>query len=348
MVRAPRTRMSPYRFTPSIPRARPASSRPGARDVVRHLRRRALDASYVASAACAALALVPRGARAQLAIIRTSAAAPLDVDSGRVFPAPMFVGDVGHGNGSADDSHAWDATLVGVIQLRTRNGKNAIVGQVANELTANPYTSGGLNPRGTAWEETVSLMRRTSLVDVSIGYAFRCRHEVDGATAVDERPSTPATAPTTRIVMTKGLKIELASHDVVVAPRTHVRAFVSADRFTAHEDWRLPQSLAGPDWAHSTGRVTGALRVSRTVGRWAAPYGRVWASTTFFDANGDGAAVTHGTGTRLEAGVRLGAGGGTLDVFAASERLFDDLSHATPTRSRATIVGVRLGSGAFF
>lgn len=318
----------------------------------RSLRRpAAVVAATLAGPLTAALtaALAPRAAGAQLAILRTSAAAPLDVEPGRRFPTPAFVGDFARGYGSTEDARAWNLTLAGLVQLRTRSGRTALVGRVGNEMTANPYNSGGLNPRGTAWEENVYLLQRVgSVLAVSGGVFFRCRHEIDGATPIDERPGADSSRIGTRIVMNKGVELGLATRELAPAPRVRLRAEASVDRFTAREDWRLPNTTAGPYWTSARGRVAAAARLSYHAAAGAAPYVRGWASTTWFGRSEVGTPPQRGTGGRLEAGVRLGTRSTAFDVFAAGEHYFDDLANPVPQRSRVLAVGVRAGHAAFF
>lgn len=315
---------------------------------LRARRRASVRAVTAVAAAVAALAgAIPAAAGAQLAVLRTTTAAPLDMQPGRRFPSPAFVGDLARGFGSTDGARAWNATLRGLVQIRTRGGRLALVGELANEMTANPYNAGGLNPRGTAWEEDVRLVGRLPYVDVQLGTFFRCRHEVDGATPIDERPNVPATPVTARVVMNKGIELGAASRELTFGRRLRARVAGSVDRFTAREDWRVPVTTTGPSWAQATGRATGTVRLSVVASRWAEPYVRAWGSTTAFRA-ADGAPARHGRGTRVETGVRFGNTGGRFDLFAVREALFDDLSHANPAPSRVVGFGVRAASAAFF
>ncbi len=302
----------------------------------------------VTAAALVALA-VPAAARAQPAVLRTSEVAVLEVDSGRIFPRPVFAGDFARGFGSTEDAHAWNLTLSGTVALRTRGGGTALVGRVGHEMTANPYNSGGLNPRGTAWEETLGVLQRVGGVELNAGVFFRCRHEVDATTPLDERPGAPPSRVGTRIVMTKGVSLGLGSRDVRLSARTRLRGAASVDRFTAREDWRVPLTVDGPSWARASGRVTGTLRVAHALRAGVEPYARGWTTTVLFAPSTEPGSVRRGTGARLELGSRLGRpGAGAVDVFVVGERFFDDLTNPVPQRSRVVSVGVRLGSHALY
>jgi hypothetical protein len=301
----------------------------------------ALLASAVASGVAA------RPAAAQLAVLRTSEVAALEVDPGRRFPRPVFAGDFARGYGSTEDAHAWNLTLSGTVQLRTRGGRTALVGRVGHELTANPYNSGGLNPRGTAWEETVYLLQRVGGVELRGGVFFRCRHEVDATTPLDERPGALPSRMGTRIVMNKGVSLGLDLRPIALGPRTRLRAGMGVDHFTAREDWRIPRSVAGPHWARASGRGTLMVRLAHAASANVEPYARGWAATTMFEPDSAPGAVRQGTGARFEIGTRFGSrDGGAVDVFVVRERFFDDLTNPVPQRSRVLSVGVRLGSHA--
>jgi hypothetical protein len=177
---------------------------------------------------------------------------------------------------------------------------------------------------------------------------FRCRHEIDSATPVDERVGAGESRIGTRIVMHKGVELGVATREVALAPRLRLRAEASLDRFTAREDWRLPNTDAGPYWTRASGRTAATVRLTYRASDVALPYVRGWASRTGFERASPDAPAVRGLGGRVETGVRLGTGSAAFDVFAAGERYFDDLANPVPQRSRVLSVGVRAGHATFF
>src|SRR4051812_35080157 len=94
-------------------------------------------------------------ARGQMFAARSVIAVPLD-DTSKVngfLPAFYYAAEAQRGWRSAGDDRAWDARLVGTIEMwRSRSQRTSFLVIAGDEMVANDRKDGGFNPRGISWE----------------------------------------------------------------------------------------------------------------------------------------------------------------------------------------------------
>ncbi|MGQ0639673.1 MAG: hypothetical protein ACT4P6_02725 [Gemmatimonadaceae bacterium] len=256
------------------------------------------------------------------------------------LPRIDFYGEAQRGFGSAEGELAWDVKIAGVMELYRWSGRTALVAVVGHELTANPFNSIGFNPRGAIWEETLFLVRRAAAFDWHVGVFHRCRHEIDNSHPPDESAIDPAYVPTARLLSLTGVHAGLASRDISLGSATFIQWFVRAERYATTTDNREPRNSEAPFWKRALGAVGGGTRFQRDVGTDRSLYARSWASVMLFTGAGN---TTGETQWRTEIGARVAGRGGGLDLFAAYERTFDDVTRPTPQRSGVFGLGIRFG-----
>ena len=277
---------------------------------------------------------------------------PLDDSTRRngLLPGFSYMADLQRGWGSAGDDRAWDARLAGTIELWRAHGRTALLIGVADELVANARRDGGFNPRGITWELSGGAAHRFDRaggVTVQLDFVHYCRHAVDNLD-MPGGPPGPGDVPSQRTMSANGPRLRVIAPAMPVGRRVRVRGAIAGERY--QQQWDGRQTLAGSlpteqldAWSHARGAASTDLRVD--VG----PQGR---SSLFARASGilvvfAGAPAVPGasagrTNHRLEVGWRAPGSGGALELYGATERVFDDLAEVVPRRSRVFGIGLRL------
>jgi len=251
------------------------------------------------------------------------------------LPSISFYGEAQRGFGSTDHELAWDVKIGGVLELFRWN-RSALVAVIGHELTANPFNSIGFNPRGAIWEETVLFLRRARAFDWHVGAFHRCRHEIDNSHPPDESQIDPAYVPTARLLSLTGVHAGLASRYLSLGPATTLQWFVRAERYATTTDNREPRNRDAPFWKRALGAAGAGSRLRRDLGGERQLYARGWASAIVFSGS-------TAMQWRTEVGASAAGRGGALDLFAAYERTFDDVTRPTPRASGVFGVGMRIG-----
>lgn len=260
------------------------------------------------------------------------------------LPRIDFYGEAQRGFGSEDDEWAWDVKIGGRLELYRWNRRTAFVALVGHELTANPFNSIGFNPRGAVWEESVFLLRRASALDWYVGAFHRCRHEIDNSHPHDESVPTPGYIPTARLLSLTGVQLGLAFSELSLGTATTVRILLRLERYATTTDNRTPQNTSAPFWKRALGATGYATRISRTLGTSRHLYAQAWTSLMYFSRGPGRRGINGEVSWRTELGTRVEGAGGALDLFAAYEHAFDDVTRSTPQSSGVLGVGIRFGA----
>ncbi len=257
------------------------------------------------------------------------------------LPNVDFYGEAQRGFGSAEDELAWDVKIAGVLELYRWNRRTSLLAFAGHELTANLFNSIGFNPRGAIWEETVFLVRRASVFDWHVGLFHRCRHEIDNSHPPDESAIDPSYVPTARLLSLTGVHAGLASTERPLGSRAVVQWFVRAEGYATTTDNRTPRNTVAPYWKRGIGATAAGARFARDVGSTQRLYARAWGSVMLFYRGPDESGVDGETQWRGEIGYRAMGRGGGVDLFAAYEQTFDDVTRPVPQPSRLFGVGIR-------
>jgi hypothetical protein len=307
-----------------------------------------------ASAALAILATATaRDATAQLYAHRTLVPVPLDDTTRAVglLPAIDYFADIQFSSGSAGNDRAWGIRLAGSAELWRTSRATTFIISAADEVAANTARKDGyFNPRGISWELGLGVVHRFAAFDWQVGLVHVCRHEIDNL----DHPNLPTPlgyVPTQRTMSANGPRSSFILRPTTLGSlfgrRVHVRGVVAAESYYHKWDGReagdTTPAMAYDSWIQARGAASGALRVEAEVGRRSAVYVRGSGIGVFFRA-APGYPVTANlrSNDRVEAGWRALGSGGALELYVATERLFDDLMTPVPRPSRMTGVGLRL------
>jgi hypothetical protein len=321
------------------------------------LSRGQLGLAVLVATMLAALATTPL--RAQLYAHRTLVPVPLD-DTTRAIgflPAIDYFADAQRSSGSAGDDRAWGIRLAGTAELwRVARGMSVLV-SAADEVAANALKDGGFNPRGISWELGFSLVRRFAVFDGQVSFVHVCRHEIDNTDHPRIQTTPPDYSPTERTMSANGPRTALIFRPIALGAvgghRLQLRGAVAGEFYFHRWDGRTARdttpSMAFDSWMQAQGAASGALRLEMELWRRSAIFLRASGVGVFF-RGAEGYPVTssiHGN-HRLEAGWRMPGTGAALELYLATERLFDDVMMPDPRPSRMTGIGFRLAERTHF
>jgi hypothetical protein len=294
----------------------------------------------------------PTAAHAQLFAHRAMVPVPLDDSTRRngLLPGFSYMADLQRGWGSAGDDRAWDARLAGTIELWRVSRRTALLFAAADELVANSRRDSGFNPRGISWELSAGAAHRFDRaggLTVHLDFVHYCRHAVDNLDTPALLPE-PGDTLSQRTMSANGPRLRVIAPVMRAGGRVRVRGAVAAERY--QQQWDGRQTLDGSvaterldAWLYARGAASTDVRVD--IG----PDGR---SSLFVRGSGivvlfAGAPAEPGASRgranhRLEIGWRAPGSGGALELYGATERLFDDLGTLVPRPSRVVGIGLRL------
>jgi hypothetical protein len=318
--------------------------------------RRYVGAAMLGAALSASIA---RPMHAQLYAHRTLVPVPLDDTSRAIgfLPAIDYFADAQRSFGSAGDDRAWGIRLAGTAEMwRVGRGMSFLL-SAADEVAANALKDGGFNPRGISWELGAAFVRRFAAFDWQVGFVHVCRHEIDN-TDHPQIPSTPAGyVPTERTMSANGPRTALIFHPIALGTlggrRLHLRGAVAGESYHHKWDGRsapdTTPSMAFDSWMQAQGAASGAIRLEMELWRRSTIFVRGSGIGVFFRA-ADRHPVTSGVrgNHRFEAGWRMPGTGAALELYLATERLFDDVMTPDPRPSRMTGIGFRLAERTHF
>jgi hypothetical protein len=132
-----------------------------------------------------------------------------------------------------------------------------------------------------------------------------------------------------------------------------MRGIVAGESYAHKWDGRVAAdttpSMAYNSWIHARGAASGALRIEAETWKRSAVFLRASGIGVLFRSTPTNPVVSKIRAThRLEAGWRMPGGGAALELYVATERLFDDVMMPTPRPSRMTGVGLRLAEKTHF
>jgi hypothetical protein len=315
--------------------------------------------SRLALAAALLCAAAARPLGAQLYAHRTLVPVPLDDTTRSIgfLPAIDYFADVQRSSGSAGDDRAWGIRLAGTAELwRVGRGMSILV-SAADEVAANAHKDGGFNPRGISWELGVAFVRRFAAFDWQVGFVHICRHEIDN-TDHPEAPATPPDyVPTERTMSANGPRTALILRPIglgsVGGRRLHLRGAIAGESYHHKWDGRAAPdttaSMAFDSWMQAQGAASAAIRLEMELGRRGAMFLRASGIGVFFRAADDSPVTSAMRGNhRIELGWRVPGTGAALELYGATERLFDDVMTPAPRPSRMTGIGLRVSERTHF
>jgi hypothetical protein len=296
---------------------------------------------------------------AQLYAHRTLVPVPLDdtTRSNGFLPAIDYFADVQRSSGSAGDDRAWGIRLAGTAELWRVGRDMSVLVSAADEVAANAHKDGGFNPRGISWELGFAFVRRFAAFDWQVGFVHVCRHEIDNTDHPHIALTPPDYGPTERTMSANGPRTAFILRPIALGSvggrRLQLRGAVAGESYHHKWDGRAAPdttpSMAFDSWMQAQGAASGAIRLELELWRRSAIFVRGSGIGVFFRA-ADGHPVTSSVRAnhRFEAGWRMPGSGAALELYLATERLFDDVMMPDPRPSRMTGIGLRLTERTHF
>jgi hypothetical protein len=273
------------------------------------------------------------------------------------LPAIDYFVDVQRSTGSAGDDRAWGIRLAATGEAWRLSRSMSIVVSAADEVAANALKDGGFNPRGISWELGLAFVRRFDGFDLQVGFVHVCRHEIDN-TDHPRIQTTPADyRPTERTMSANGPRTALILHPVglgsILGRRVQARAAVVGESYYHKWDGRsaadTTPSMAFDSWMQAQGAASAAVRLEVETWRRSAVFLRASGIGVFFRAASGYPITSRVRGNhRVEAGWRVPGAGAALELYLATERLFDDVMMPNPRPSQMTGIGVRVAERTHF
>lgn len=269
---------------------------------------------------------------------------PLTADSRgteNVFLRTMDVwGEFGQYAGLRDDNHRWGIALGGTAELYGGRNWNVLF-ETNMHLAVDPNNNISFNPRAFFWEEGIFTGYQQGVNSFYLGYAHRCKHDVDNNELYNVTGREESRALIYGSAVFRWLREQYTIGDVALRPlaEAHYYFVLQDQRFPVQTRILRPTLealqaalrvrldaeilLSGDVSLHATGDV----RIT-TLG--AAPTERlssvddVWVEPA------------------LEAAVRFHGAAGAMEFFARYMYQEDDMISPVPRSAELLLVGVRL------
>ena len=294
-----------------------------------------------------ALAMCPFvSPHAQMFAARTVVAAPLD-DTSKVsgfLPAFYYAAEVQRGWHSAGDDRAWDARLVGTIEMwRSASQRTSLLVISGDEMVANSRKDGGFNPRGISWELDGAMQHRFGMTVAELAFVHYCRHEIDNVDPPGPAYYVPGYTPTERTISLNGVRLQVLAPQVSWRGMTHVRAMLGGEMFSHAWDGRTPNTSAVNSWSEARGAGRLVVRLDQSFIGSSTLFARGFGLGMLFrEDDGAPTAAAMQSGHRFELGIRVPGTAGAFEAYGAIEHMFDDLNTPAPRPSRVMGFGIRL------
>lgn len=212
-----------------------------------------------------------------------------------------------------------------------------------HELTSNPMSDIGFNPRTARWEEQLLVHAAGSWWSARAGWLHRCKHDIDNTDPPNDQTSA-SYSPIRRTLILSGPTI--AALTAPIDTRNWSFRFASgAEWYIVHEDYRTPPSSVPGSWKGLRGVIWVHGAASLAVSEFFSLSTQYYLSLPWF-ASRYGA--TGNTSIPFEARAELSA---TISSFTAAmdavlsvEHTFDEVAFLSSMPSTHVQLGLRFRS----
>jgi hypothetical protein len=266
-------------------------------------------------------------------------------DTGRgFFTHTLFFGEAIRGFHSAGDDRAWEMTFGGVVELYRWDEHHALMTRFAQSTFANSNNDIHFNPRSVQWEENLGGMFHSERFDAEVGFSYRCKHDIDNSDPPDgdvPRDSGPAEK---RVLILSGPYFTVIPQEWKPSGGVAIRSFLRSDFFILREDNRFPADVSRTIWTTAVNATTIGARLDIAAWRDVGLYSRDYATCIIASKKDERISAN----AHAECGVRFRGLSGALEIYAAYDRLCDDLSVPHARQSDVAAIGLRMaGNGVY-
>ncbi len=266
---------------------------------------------------------------------------------GKVMASTAFAGEFGRGFGSAGGDHAWSLKLTGLAEIYRFSERSALVFLLGHEMNANPWNDIAFNPRVAHWEENISYYYNSDNLSWQAGFFQRCKHDIDNSDHPEgdrQRENTPVK----RNIILTGLQGGISSIEIN-DDNSFLMSTYKLEAYLFNSDFRAPDTLDNKSWKNLRASFSAGLRYHHKFDETVSIYNRSNATLLFFSADpGYEQDVYSEYNARIEFGLSLAGPSGSIDIFTAYERFFDEVADVVPRSSDVFQFGVRMRAGIFY
>jgi hypothetical protein len=274
---------------------------------------------------------------------------PTAADTGGFLARTSMWGGVQKGFGSEGDRFGWLLDVGAAIEIWQWEN-SSLLAVSGMQLNADTHNEISFNPTGVTWEEHLIYATRGHGLNWQLGFAQRCRHDVDN---LDIKEATGQSQQRTLIY--SSITGKFVPQLFSVTDNIALRHWYTADLYVIGQDYRLPKytSAALPNverlaWSLGSNAHLGSSDQSST-----SLYLNVAAG---FSAFGDTTGLVQKFGSldrlhldvRLESGLTIPGRSGNFRIFAGYEVLTDDGVMPVPEENQYFFLGFRFSGNELF
>jgi len=212
-----------------------------------------------------------------------------------------------------------------------------------HELTANPMSSIGFNPRTARWEEQLLVHASGSWWSARAGWLHRCKHDIDNSESPNE-DTTQVYIPVLRTLILSGPSLAFLSAPIIHDRLTHNIAG-GIEWYLVNKDYRTPTSSDTGNWRGLQGALwlsgSTSFAFSEAVQGGARFYlSAPWFSSRYNAVDSVGIPIE----ARAEVFATLSSTAAAMDLVLCMEHTFDEVVFLTARPTTFIQIGLRFRS----
>ncbi len=268
---------------------------------------------------------------------------PSAADTGGFLTRTAIWGGVQRGLGSTEERFGWLLDVGAAVELYQWQNSSllAVSGMQLNADTRNDIS---FNPSGVTWEEHLMYATRGEGMNWQLGFAQRCRHDVDN---LDIKEASGEAQQRTLIY--SSISGKLVPSLMKISDAIDLRSWHSGDLYMISQDYRLPKSLSAalPSVERLAWSASANAELASSDRNALGFYFNIALQLSAF---GDTTGVIRKFSaidrmhldTRIETGLTIPGRGGSFKLFAGFEQLSDDGAMPAPQSNNFFFIGFRI------
>ncbi len=211
------------------------------------------------------------------------------------------------------------------------------------ELTANPMSDIGFNPRTARWEEQLLIHAAASWWSARAGWFHRCKHDIDNTDAPNDA-SQPDYSPVRRTLILSGPTVGALTKPITAGNWTF-RLAGGAEWYVVNDDYRTPSSSTTGSWKGMQGALWFRGDATTTVSEAFLVGARYYISLPWFsDRYGAPEDIVVPHEARAEVFGTFHSMLAAMDIVLSAEHTFDEVALLNAMPSTYFQVGLRFRS----